>query len=165
MNGNVYFAIMFFKKEYSPLDFIPIHDFFPFDLVDRSIAYGLRDILEQMTLGTLDSLDPAEMANIAWALQQLQIRCDLAKKTGSSKGRISVNLEIKKLAMPITICVCSGWCIRYVFWQSLSWGLIELKFRPKEFHLYIPTRLCVDNIGIQLWVFYVFVAVISSIYT
>ena len=49
-----------------------------------------------MTLGTLDSLDPAEVANIAWALPQLQIRCDLAEKkterSGSSKGRISENL-------------------------------------------------------------------------
>ena len=100
---------MVFKEEYSPLDFIPIYGFFSFDLVERSIAYGLRDILEQMTLGTLDSLDPAEMANIAWALQQLQIRCDLAKKKGGfSKGRNSVNLEIKKLAMPITVCMCAG---------------------------------------------------------
>lgn len=69
------------------MDFIPIYGFFPFDLVDRSIAYGLRDILEQMTLGTLDSLDPAEMANIAWALQQLQIQCDLAKKKRIVKGK------------------------------------------------------------------------------
>ena len=79
---------MVFKKEYSPLDFMPIYGFFSFDLVERSIAYGLRDILEQMTPGTLDSLDPAEMANIAWALQQLQIRCDLAKKKrGIFKGK------------------------------------------------------------------------------
>ena len=157
---------MVFKKEYSPLDFMPIYGFFSFDLVEK-----VNRIWSSGHPGAADTGNTW----FTWSCRNGQYSMGTAtiantmrlgeKKRGIFKGKKFCEFGNQEACYAHhCLCVCAGWYIRYVFWQSLTWGLIELKLRPKEFHLYIPTSLCFDKICIQLWVFYVFVAVISSMY-